>query len=83
MPPNSPPEKPPEELYSQTGIKDADNILREISMMPSTIETIDVAMFNYLNETLNLQVQTNKGFKKVPVVWVASERSNQIKNKKN
>jgi len=82
MPPNSPPEKPPEELYSHTGVKDAENILREISMMPSTIETIDVAMFNYLNETLNLHVNTNKGFKKVPVVWVANERSNQIKNRK-
>ena len=82
MPPNSPPDKPPEELYSHTGIENADGILKEISMMPSTIETIDVAMFNYLNETLNLHVQTNKGFKKVPVVWVASERSNQIKNRK-
>lgn len=82
MPPKTPPDKPPEELYSHTGIKDAERILREVTMMPSTIETIDVAMYNYLNETLNLHVQTNKGFKKVPVVWVASERSNQIKNKK-
>jgi hypothetical protein len=82
MPPNSPPDKLPEELYSHTGIKDAENILREISMMPSSIETIDIAMFNYLNETLNLHTNTNKGFKKVPVVWVANERSNQIKNRK-
>jgi hypothetical protein len=82
MPPRTPPEKPPEELYSHTGVKDAERILREVTMMPSTIETIDVAMYNFLNETLNLSVNTNKGFKKVPVIWVASERSNQIKNKR-
>lgn len=82
MPPNSPPEKPPEELYSHTGVRNADGFLREVSMMPSTIETIDVAMFSYLDQTLNLHVNTNKGFKKVPIVWVANERSNQIKNRK-
>ena len=82
MPPNSPPEKPPQELYSHTGVKNADGFLREISMMPSTIETIDIAMYNYLNETLNLHANTNKGFKKVGIIWGGGERSNQIKMKK-
>jgi hypothetical protein len=86
MPPKkplSPPEPPSTDKYSHTGIENADRILRETTMMPSTIETIDTAMFKYLDETLNLHVNTNKGFTKVPVIWVAGERAFQIKNNRN
>lgn len=79
MPPKTPPDKNSIHDPSYTGVKDP-SILKEISMMPSTIETIDTAMFNYINETLNLHVQTNKGFIKVPVIWNSSERAYHIKN---
>jgi hypothetical protein len=75
----TPPNPAPSEPYAHTGIEDADRILREVTLMPSTIETIDTAMYNFINETLNLHVNTNKGFKKVPVIWVAGERAFQIK----
>jgi hypothetical protein len=52
----------------------------EIPFGPSTIETIDYAVFNWVNEVLNVHSETNRGFKKVPVVWVSAERSFQIKN---
>jgi hypothetical protein len=81
--PRSPPDILPESNYGFTGIENADKILREVSLMPSTIETIDTAMFNYLNEKLNLHSNTNKGFTKVPVVWVSGERAFQIKNNRN
>ena len=42
---------------------------------PSTIETIDFAVYDWVNEKLNAFATTNKGFKKVPVVWVAAELS--------
>mgnify|MGYP003639819959 CR=1 FL=1 len=53
-------------------VKDA--ALKEISLMPSTIETIDEAMFVYLSETLNIHSTTNKGWKKVPTIWASAER---------
>ena len=57
-------------------VKDA--ALKEISLMPSTIETIDEAMFVYLSETLNIHSTTNKGWKKVPTIWASAERAYQV-----
>lgn len=53
--------------------------LREELIIPSTIEDIDAAMLDYVNNTLNISTETNKGFEKVPVIWVAAERAAQIK----
>ena len=57
--------------------------VREELIMPSTIEDIDAAMLDYINNTLNIHTETNKGFKKVPIIWVASERAAQIKQNKD
>ena len=62
-----------------TEVKDADGNLKEIIFMPSTIETIDTAFYNWINETINPSATTNKGFKKVPVIWISAERAFQIK----
>jgi hypothetical protein len=56
---------------------------KEISIMPSTIETIDRAFYRWLDEELNAFSTTNKGWKKVPVIWVSAERAYQIKNNKD
>lgn len=48
----------------------------------SNIETVDLAMFNFINDTLNLHCTTNEGWKKVPVIWSHAERAYQIKNNK-
>jgi hypothetical protein len=56
---------------------------KEISIMPSTIETIDKAFFRWMDEELNIFSTTNKGWKKVPVIWVSAERAYQIKNNKD
>ncbi len=50
---------------------------------PSTLETIDTAFFNYLNDDLNIFCNTNGGFHKVPVVFASPERSFQIKDDPN
>lgn len=47
---------------------------------PSTIETIDRSVLNYV-EGLNLFTTTNKGWKKVPILWGTSERSFLSKDK--
>jgi len=56
--------------------------LKEVEFMPSTLETIDHAIYRWLDETLNLYTTTNKGWTKVPIVWVSAERAYQIKNNK-
>ena len=68
------PKEPASFSYSQR--------LREVNFAPSTLETIDYAIYDYMNDEFDLHVTTNKGFEKVPVIWVASERSYQIKDRK-
>jgi hypothetical protein len=46
----------------------------------STFETIDMALYTWLNETLDIHTTTNDGIKKVPVSWFSRERAFQIKN---
>ena len=46
---------------------------------PSTIETIDLAMHKFVEETLDIRCSTSTGFKKVPVVWTSAERLFQSK----
>tara|TARA_R110000824_G_scaffold247867_1_gene436918 strand:- start:4845 stop:5663 length:819 start_codon:yes stop_codon:yes gene_type:complete len=53
-----------------------------ITFEPSTIETVDMSMFEWLNETMDLHTTTNRGFKKVPVIWVSAERAFQSKRSK-
>ena len=59
----------------------SDKPAKPIFFQPSNIETIDFAMFRWLDETMNVFCNTNKGFEKVPVVWVTGERSAQLKEK--
>ena len=59
-----------------------DNIIGETIIQPSTLENIDTAMHSYIDNELNLFSSTNKGWKKVPVLWMAAERSFQVKDRK-
>lgn len=54
-----------------------------IELQPSTIETIDMGIYKFVDEKLALHTTTNEGFKKVPVLWLGSERAHQIKNNKD
>jgi len=58
-------------------------VLKEVVFMPSTLETIDTAFYEYINDGLDIHTKTNKGWKKAPVIWVSSERAFQIKNNKD
>jgi len=57
--------------------------VQEVVMMPSTLETIDYALYDFINEKLNLFTTTNEGFEKVPIIWASAERAFQIKNNKD
>jgi len=58
-------------------------IKQTVPFEPSTLETIDYSVYDWADKKMNIFCTTNKGFKKVPIVWVAAERSRQVKNNKN
>ena len=68
--------------YDYIGDKDVSKKLQEIEFMPSSLETIDGAMLDFIDDEINISVTTNDGFKKVPVLWVTAERAYQIKHNK-
>ena len=47
---------------------------------PSTIEDIDRALYNFVNDDLNIFCNTNEGFRKVPVLFASPERAFSIKD---
>jgi len=53
-----------------------------VALNPSTMETVDFALYNWLNETLDLYTDSNEGRRKVPIIWITAERAFQIKNNK-
>lgn len=59
--------------------KKKENVL---ALEPSRIETVDFALFEWVDKEMDLSATTNRGFKKVPVIWVSGERSFQVKNRK-
>ncbi len=54
----------------------------DIEFVESTIETIDTAFYDWVDNSLNISVNTNGGWTKVPVLWLTAERAYQIKNDK-
>jgi hypothetical protein len=62
--------------------KVADKVQR-VEFGDSSLETIDKAVLKYVNERLDISVDTNEGFKKVPVLWVTAERAYQLKHNKD
>ena len=50
-----------------------------LGFAPSTFETIDTAVFKWLQDEIEVFANYPDGFKKVPVIWSAQERSYQVK----
>tara|TARA_R110002012_G_C11650443_1_gene611363 strand:- start:15 stop:968 length:954 start_codon:yes stop_codon:yes gene_type:complete len=65
--------------YDHTELDDT-SIINEKILTPSTLETIDLAMYEFVNDRLDLFTTTNEDRKKVPVIWMSSERAFQVKN---
>ena len=69
--------------YFKDKKKESSPELKEIEFMPSTIETVDLALYDWLNEELDIFCNTNEGWKKVPLIWSMPERSFQVKDNKD
>lgn len=59
------------------------NEYKEFTVEPSTIESVDMAIYEHINEVFDLHTTTNNGMLKVPVVWLGTERAFQIKNNRS
>jgi hypothetical protein len=57
-----------------------EDVARDVPRFKSELEDIDFALYNFINDVMDLRVQTNKGFKKVPVIWTGAERAYNIKD---
>ena len=68
--------------YSYTGIENANDVIHEVEIEPSNLETIDFAFYDFVNEEMNIFCDTNKGWKKVPLMWASPERAFFAKEKK-
>lgn len=53
---------------------------RDVPRFKSTLEDVDFAVYNFVNDVMNIHTETNKGFRKVPVIWAGSERAYNIKD---
>jgi len=54
-----------------------------LPLSPSKIETIDYAVYDWLNERIDVRLTTHEGYNKVPIIWTSAERAFQIKNNKD
>jgi len=72
----------PADDYSYTGVENANDVLKDISIEPSNLETIDFAFYDFINEKMDIRTETNKGWKKVPIIWSSPERAFFTKEKK-
>ena len=55
-------------------------IIEERIIQPSTLEVIDQSVYDWIDEKVNIFCDTNKGWKKTPVLWITAERAYQIKH---
>ena len=53
----------------------------EFVIKPSTLETVDTGFYDFIFDNLDIYTVTNKGFNKVPVLWITPERAFQVKSK--
>lgn len=69
-------------MSNYTGIPEENrtSLDNDLSISPSTFETIDYALYDYINDQFDLKTMTNEGRKKVPVIWSSAERAFQIKH---
>jgi len=53
----------------------AEETYSDIEVKPSTLETVDAALYKFVDEVLNLHSETTDGVIKIPVVFASAERS--------
>ena len=62
------------------GVEDVENNISVKEIEPSTLENIDFAFFDFVNDKMDNRATDNEGWRKIPVVWTSAERSFLSKN---
>jgi len=57
-----------------------EDVARDVPRYKSDLEDIDMALYEFINDSMDIHTKTNKGFQKIPVIWAGSERAHNIKN---
>ena len=60
--------------------KNEEKTSRDVPRFKSSLEDVDFAVYKFVDEIMDINTNTNKGFKKVPIVWSGSERAHNIKD---
>tara|TARA_R100000008_G_C3574667_1_gene164431 strand:+ start:393 stop:1298 length:906 start_codon:yes stop_codon:yes gene_type:complete len=63
-------------------LEDTNKIYDEVLINPSNFETIDYAFYDFVNDIMQIRTETNKGWRRVPIIWSSPERSFFSKNNK-
>lgn len=50
------------------------------TLIPSTFETVDMALYEWIDKEVNIFATRNDGWAKVPIMWMTQERAFQIKD---
>ena len=66
--------------HDKDGSINEEHTSRDVPRFKSELEDVDFAVFSFVDEVINAQTKTNKGFKKAPVIWSGSERAFNIKD---
>jgi hypothetical protein len=64
------------------GVPNAHSNVSIEEIEPSTLETIDLAFYDFINDIINNKATTNKGWKKVHILWATAERAFLSKDEK-
>ena len=67
------------EVYEETGITTIKNIATIDNWIKYNLP-LDIAKNKFSDDGLNIHTTTNKGFKKVPIIWSGAERAHNAKN---
>tara|TARA_R110000824_G_scaffold82136_8_gene206040 strand:+ start:13311 stop:14279 length:969 start_codon:yes stop_codon:yes gene_type:complete len=50
------------------------------TLVPSSFETVDMALYDWLDKIIDIFATRNDGWRKVPIIWLTQERAFQIKD---
>ncbi len=60
--------------------KNEEHKSRDVPRFKSELEDIDFAVYKFVDETMALKTNTNKGFKHPSIIWAGAERAQNIKD---
>jgi len=67
-------------MANNSKTRNEENSHIDVPIYKSELEDIDFALYNFVNDSMDLRTKKNTGFEKTPVIWAGAERAHNIKN---